>query len=146
VVNADNNFHESSWKTGHRRDGLRYKIYDRYEKKARFVDFQQQYRYIICPDFLFTISELKEGCMAQHKSAEKRARVEARRATRNGHSRSRMRTAVKQIRTSTDKAKAAEDLKKATKLLDKLAAKGIIHKNKAANLKSRLTKLVNNLK
>jgi small subunit ribosomal protein S20 len=57
-----------------------------------------------------------------------------------------MRTAVKQIRTSTDKAKAAEDLKKATKLLDKLAAKGIIHKNKAANLKSRLTKLVNNLK
>lgn len=84
--------------------------------------------------------------MAQHKSAEKRARVEARRATRNGHSRSRMRTAVKQIRTSTDKAKAAEDLKKATKLLDKLAAKGIIHQNKAANLKSRLTKLVNKLK
>lgn len=84
--------------------------------------------------------------MAQHKSADKRARGSKRKAVRNKASISRMRTAVKQVRTSTDKEKALTELKKTVKLLDQLASKGVIHKNKAANDKSKLTRHVNKLK
>lgn len=84
--------------------------------------------------------------MAQHKSAEKRARSSKRRAARNAQWKTKMRNAVKTVRSATDKEKAVVELKKTMKLLDQLAAKGIIHKNKAANNKSSLTRLVNKLK
>lgn len=84
--------------------------------------------------------------MAQHKSAEKRTRASNRKAVRNKQARSMMRSAIKRVRTLKDREKALLELKKTVKLLDQLAAKGVIHKNKAANNKSRLTKLVNNLK
>jgi small subunit ribosomal protein S20 len=84
--------------------------------------------------------------MAQHKSAEKRARSSNQRAGRNAQWKSRMRTAIKRVRATTEKEKAAAELKKTVKLLDVLAAKGIIHKNKAANNKSSLTRYVNGLK
>ncbi len=84
--------------------------------------------------------------MAQHKSAEKRARVSKRRADRNAQWKSRMRSAVKRLRASKEKDKALTELKKTVKLLDQLAAKGIIHRNKAANNKSQLTRFVGRLK
>jgi small subunit ribosomal protein S20 len=84
--------------------------------------------------------------MAQHKSAEKRARSSARKQVRNAALRSKIKNAVKELRAQKEKAKAQADLRKAVKLLDQLAAKGIIHKNKAANTKSSLTLLVNSLK
>jgi len=84
--------------------------------------------------------------MAQHKSAEKRARISSRRAVRNAQWKSRMRTEIKRIRGNVDKNQAAADLRKTMKLLDQLAARGIIHRNKAANLKSKLTILVSQLK
>lgn len=84
--------------------------------------------------------------MAQHESAEKRARIAKRRAARNAQWKSRMRTAIKRVRASKDKEHALPELLKTVRLLDQLAAKGVIHKNKAANNKSRLTKFVNNLK
>ncbi len=84
--------------------------------------------------------------MAQHKSAEKRARQANRRAARNGQWKSRMRTAIKRVRAAKEKDKAVPELLKTVKLLDQLAAKGVIHKNKAANNKSALTKYVNSLK
>jgi small subunit ribosomal protein S20 len=84
--------------------------------------------------------------MAQHKSAEKRARSSKRKEARNVQWRSRMRSAIKRVRSIKDKEKARAELQKTVKLLDQLAAKGIIHKNRAANNKSRLTKLVNTLK
>ncbi|MBM2840224.1 MAG: rpsT [Bacteroidetes bacterium] len=84
--------------------------------------------------------------MAQHKSAEKRARSSKRRAARNAQWKTKMRNAIKTVRSVTDKEKAVVELKKTMKLLDQLAAKGIIHKNKAANNKSSLTRLVNKLK
>jgi small subunit ribosomal protein S20 len=84
--------------------------------------------------------------MAQHKSAEKRARVSKRRADRNAQWKSRMRSAVKRLRASKEKDKALTELKKTVKLLDQLAAKGIIHRNKAANNKSQLTRFVSRLK
>jgi small subunit ribosomal protein S20 len=84
--------------------------------------------------------------MAQHESAEKRARQAKRRAARNAQSKSRIRKSIKRVGTTTDKAKAVTELTKTVKLLDQLAAKGVIHKNTAANQKSRLAKLINTLK
>ena len=83
--------------------------------------------------------------MAQHKSAEKRTRTSARRAARNTSVKSKMRTAIKRVRSLKDKQLALAELRKTTKLLDQLAAKRIIHKNNAANTKSRLTKYVNSM-
>jgi small subunit ribosomal protein S20 len=84
--------------------------------------------------------------MAQHASAEKRARVAKRRASRNTQLKSRMRTAIKRVRAAKDKEHAMPELLKTVKLLDQLAAKGVIHKNLAANNKSKLTRLVNKMK
>jgi small subunit ribosomal protein S20 len=81
--------------------------------------------------------------MAQHKSAEKRARQAKHRTARNAQWKARMRNAIKRVRATPEKEKAVAELKKTVKLLDQLAAKGVIHKNTAANQKSRLTKLVN---
>jgi small subunit ribosomal protein S20 len=83
--------------------------------------------------------------MAQHKSAEKRARSSKRRQIRNTTWKSRMRTAIKHVRSLKEKEKAATELRKTVKLLDQLAARGVIHRNKAANAKSSLTKYVNSL-
>ncbi len=84
--------------------------------------------------------------MPQHKSAEKRIRQSARRHQRNKANISKMKTLIKKVRAAKEKEKAAEALKIAVKTLDQLAAKGVIHKNKAANQKSKLTKLVNAFK
>jgi small subunit ribosomal protein S20 len=84
--------------------------------------------------------------MANHPSAEKRARVAKRRAARNDAARSRMRTAIKKVRAAKDKALASTELQRTVKLLDQLAAKGVIHKNNAANQKSKLTKFVSAMK
>ena len=73
-------------------------------------------------------------------------RQSARRYVRNKASLSRMKTLVKKVRSATEKEKAAAVLKQAVKFLDQLAAKGVIHRNKAANQKSRLTRIVNSLK
>lgn len=83
--------------------------------------------------------------MAQHKSAEKRARQSAVRRTANKEAKSEMKTLLKKVRAEKDKEKAAGALKEAVSTLDKLASKGLIHKNKASNQKSKLTKHVNKL-
>ena len=56
-----------------------------------------------------------------------------------------MRNAVRKLRVETDKVKAAEDYKKVSSMLDKLARKNVISKNKASNLKSKLALYVNKL-
>jgi small subunit ribosomal protein S20 len=57
-----------------------------------------------------------------------------------------MKTAMKRVRQSKEKVKATATLKEVVKLLDQLAAKGVIHRNNAANKKSRLMKFVSTLK
>jgi small subunit ribosomal protein S20 len=84
--------------------------------------------------------------MPQHKSAEKRVRQGARRAERNKAKVSKLRTLVKKVRTAKTREDASKALPSAVKFLDQVAAQGIIHKNKAANLKSSLTKQTNNAK
>lgn len=83
--------------------------------------------------------------MAQHKSAEKRARQTVKRRAVNRELKSEVKTVLKKAKTETDKEKAAAALKAASSTLDKLAAKGIIHKKKAANQKSKLARHLNKL-
>ena len=84
--------------------------------------------------------------MAQHLSAERQARRSLKHRERNRAYMSKMKTALKRVRSAKDKDMAAVELRKAVKLLDQLAAKGIIHRNNAANKKSSLTKFVSSLK
>lgn len=76
--------------------------------------------------------------MPNVKSAEKRMRTSAIRAERNRAKRSRMRTAVKKVRQAADAEQGAAALQEAISLLDRAAAKRLIHPNKAARDKSRL--------
>lgn len=79
--------------------------------------------------------------MANTAQARKRARQAEDRRQRNAGRRSEMRTEIKRVIKAIeagDKAAAADALKSATPLLDSLATKGLIHKNKAARHKSRL--------
>lgn len=83
--------------------------------------------------------------MANHKSALKRIRQNAVKKARNSYFHKTARNAVRNIRALTDKKQALEMLPKVESMLDKLAKKNIIHKNKAANLKSSLAKHVASL-
>ena len=83
--------------------------------------------------------------MAHHQSAKKRIRQSEKRRLHNKYYARTMRNAVRDLRKATVKTEAEEMLPKVTQMLDKLAKTRIIHKNKAANLKSSLTKHVNSL-
>ena len=83
--------------------------------------------------------------MANHKSSIKRIRQTESRRLRNRYNAKTARNAVRNLRKMTDATAAAEVLVKVTKMLDKLAAKKTISKNKASNLKSKLALHVNKL-
>jgi small subunit ribosomal protein S20 len=76
--------------------------------------------------------------MAHHKSAKKRIKQDEVKTLQNKYYAKTMRNAVKKLRLETDKAIVAEALPKVVSMIDKLAKKSVIHKNKAANLKSSL--------
>lgn len=78
--------------------------------------------------------------MANHKSSLKRIRQEKVRTLHNKYYAKTMRNAVRNLRATTDKEAALKLYPTVQKMLDKLAKTNIIHKNKAANLKSSLTK------
>ena len=84
--------------------------------------------------------------MANHKSSIKRIRSNDAKKVRNRYQAKTVRTAIKTIRTITDKKQASDELPKVSSMIDKLVKKNIIHKNKGGNLKSKLTKHVNALK
>ena len=80
--------------------------------------------------------------MASHASALKAYRQSLKNREHNRQFRSRLRTALKNIRTavdSNDLAGAKAALKQTVSLIDKMAGKGIIHRNAAGRYKSRLT-------
>ena len=83
--------------------------------------------------------------MANHKSAEKRIRANKTKQGRNKYQAKTMRNALKNLRNSKDKTEAAKMLPGVSSMLDKLAKKNVIHKSKAANLKSKLTKMINGM-
>lgn len=80
--------------------------------------------------------------MANHKSALKRIRQSEKRRIHNRYYMRTMRHALRDFRAITDKKEAEEKLPKMLSCIDKLAQKGMIHKNKAANLKSKCTKRI----
>ena len=83
--------------------------------------------------------------MPNHKSAEKRVRQSERRRVINRGNRSRLRTAMKELRSSLDKdgKESAALLPKTISEIDKAVQKGVLHRNAAARHKSRLTVRVN---
>lgn len=87
--------------------------------------------------------------MANIKSQKKRILTAEKARQRNKAVRSELKTAIKAVRTAVE-AGQLEDAKvaanKASRLLDKAASKGIVHKNQAAQRKSGVQKLVNTLK
>ncbi len=83
--------------------------------------------------------------MANHKSALKRIRSNESKRLRNKYQHKTTRNAVRKMRELTDKKEAAKMLPSIFTMLDKLAKRNIIHKNKAANLKSGLQVRVNKM-
>lgn len=83
--------------------------------------------------------------MAHHKSALKRIRQTNKRRLQNRYYKKSARTAIKKLRDLKDKAEAATFLPKVVSMIDRLAKRGNIHKNKASNLKSGLMRHVNAL-
>ncbi len=78
--------------------------------------------------------------MANHKSAEKRSRQSAKRRLANRYYAKTTRNAIRDLRSEAEPKDGKKDLPAVLSLLDKLAKRGYIHKNKASNLKSSLMK------
>ncbi len=79
--------------------------------------------------------------MANHKATKKDVRQAAKRRERNKYNGKTTRNAIRDLKVLTGK-EAGEKLPLVASMIDKLAKRGVIHKNKAANLKSKLTKKV----
>ncbi|GAB4263336.1 MAG: 30S ribosomal protein S20 [Saprospiraceae bacterium] len=84
--------------------------------------------------------------MAHHKSSKKRIRQDAKKRIHNRFYKKTTRTAIKKLREMTDAADAESFLPKVISMIDRLAKKNTWHPNKAANLKGKLMKHVNQLK
>lgn len=83
--------------------------------------------------------------MANHKATKKDVRQSTKRRDRNRYYGKTTRNAIRDLQAITTGKEAGEKLPSVAAMIDKLAKRGVIHKNKAANLKSKLTKKVNAL-
>ena len=83
--------------------------------------------------------------MANTKSAQKAVRQSERHRLHNKYYAKTTRNAIRDLRNTTDKKDAEEQAPKVYRMIDKLAKIGVIHKNKAANLKSGLAVYINKL-
>jgi small subunit ribosomal protein S20 len=83
--------------------------------------------------------------MANHSATKKDVRQATKRRDSNRYYGKTTRNAIRDMKTSTEKKAYEEQLPDVVSMIDKLAKRGIIHKNKAANLKSKLTKKAKSL-
>ncbi|HKJ41752.1 MAG TPA: 30S ribosomal protein S20 [Sunxiuqinia sp.] len=83
--------------------------------------------------------------MAHHQSAKKRIRQDEKKRVHSKYYTKTMRNAMRDLREVSEKEAAVAQLPKVVSMIDRLAKKNLIHKNKAANLKSELTSHVNKL-
>ncbi len=83
--------------------------------------------------------------MANHKATKKDVRQSRKRNERNRYYGKTTRNAIRDLKALTDKSTAEKDLSDVISMIDKLAKRNVIHKNKAANLKSKLAKKVSAL-
>ena len=83
--------------------------------------------------------------MANHKSAKKRARQDDKKRIHNRYYKKSTRSAIKKLREMEEQGEAIKFLPKVVSMIDRLAKRNTWHTNKAANLKSKLTKFVNGM-
>lgn len=83
--------------------------------------------------------------MANHKSALKRIRQNEAKRLHNRYYAKTTRNAIKALRNTSDKEEAVKLYPEVISMIDKLAKRNIIHKNKASNLKSKLAMKINHL-
>ncbi|HVW62767.1 MAG TPA: 30S ribosomal protein S20 [Puia sp.] len=83
--------------------------------------------------------------MANHKATKKDVRQATKRRDRNRYYGKTTRNAIRDLREIKVQKEAGDKLPEVAAMIDKLAKKGIIHKNKAANLKSKLARRINTL-
>ena len=83
--------------------------------------------------------------MANHKATKKDVRQSSKRRERNRYYGKTTRNAIRELRATTDGSAAGDKLPEVASMIDRLAKRGVIHKNKAANLKRKLAKKVNGL-
>lgn len=81
--------------------------------------------------------------MANHSATKKDVRQAAKRRDRNRYYGKTTRNAIRELKAGTDVKAYTEQLPDVVSMIDKLAKRGVIHKNKAANLKSKLAKKAN---
>jgi small subunit ribosomal protein S20 len=84
--------------------------------------------------------------MANHSATKKDVRQATKRRERNKYYGKTTRNVIRDLKAAKTKKEAADQLPNTESMIDKLAKRGIIHKNKAANLKSKLARKVNGLK
>ena len=83
--------------------------------------------------------------MANHKATKKDIRQSLKRRDRNRYYGKTTRNAIRALLANTDKTAATESLPKVISMIDKLAKRNVIHRNKASNIKSGIVKRVNAL-
>ncbi len=83
--------------------------------------------------------------MAHHQSAKKRIRQDEKKKVHNKYYAKTTRNAVRDLREVSEKDAAVAELPKVVSMIDRLAQKNLIHKNKAANLKSKLAQHISKL-
>ena len=83
--------------------------------------------------------------MANHAATKKDVRQSSKRRDRNRYYGKTTRNAIRDIKALDEKSAASDKLPSVASMIDKLAKRGTIHKNKAANLKSKLAKKINGL-
>lgn len=83
--------------------------------------------------------------MANHKATKKDIRQSEKRRDRNRYYGKTTRNAIRKLLAVSDKTAATEELSKVISMIDKLAKRNVIHKNKASNLKSGIVKKINAL-
>jgi small subunit ribosomal protein S20 len=95
--------------------------------------------------FLLTFAVLKKKIMANHKATKKDVRQAAKRRDRNRYYGKTTRNAIRDLKEVTGKEAYTEKLTSVESMIDKLAKRGVIHKNKASNLKSKLARKANTI-
>lgn len=94
---------------------------------------------------MHTFADQIQEYMANHKATKKDVRQSAKRRERNRYYGKTTRNAIRDLKALTDKAADSDKMPEVISMIDKLAKRGVIHKNKAGNLKSKLTKRVTTL-
>ena len=95
--------------------------------------------------YFATFAVQNSECMANHRATKKDVRKASKRRDSNRYYGKTTRNAIRDLKAIKEPKTAGEKMPEIASLIDRLAKKGVIHKNKAANLKSKLTRSVNKL-